>query len=815
MEPTPENRPEDVVSESTPEPDAGKARKRRRWPWILGLLFLGFVLIVVFLGPVIAGPVVKSILVGAGADQGYTVTVSSCTFGWLSGLEIQGITARENIPHGHFIEVESVVAAPRWRGLLGGTVALGRFSVLRPHIVLDPARKPPEKPQPKVSPPPEKKPSEAPAKSGGLSNLDLPLNVVNGLVEVLAIEDRPGFRLENLSVYGHLYSGDGRLEGTLKGDLVAGTRREPLSLSGDIILGRPGTKPKGSAYLRVGGVDLACLAPMFHKKGAPRLDRGLARITGEIVAEGPVLNLKSEVRIENLRISSAGDTPDAPRIWETPEVKLNLAGIYEPDASRLRLQKCSLVGAPLDLDFSGVVDNVPGGKPPKLDIDFQPRGDLRRLHGLLPGADQVVGTLGGSFKVTLVDQVLGIRGGLDLIDLLLRIPPDPKDPHGKEKTVREARARVDVDLTASGIVKKADRKTLEGTVKVKGTTLGLDARIKSANFPDEMEVTGSLDGDTARLLAQTGMTLPAGLQATGGVEVKYKATRKPTAGGKPELKGSFFVTGPGVRRTGMEVSGIQVSGNLAGDAVRFTQLRADVNGGTVMVRGDLNMAAADGNFSLAFDARGIQVTHYVASFLRFVVPLYHIPEGIDAQVGGKLSGSFQLAGPFPPAADTDLKALKGKGAIQIDSGFVEGSPLVGQILAGLGKKARYAFKDLKTDFHLEDSTVTHDSFTARGREMAWGFKGTTKLDTTIDYRLDPGPLLERFYQKRARKGKKVKAWERALRDLAGGLKDLPVSLGGTLDAPRLKLLEGALPGQGNDPVNNLLKGLLGGKKKKK
>lgn len=804
MEPSSETRPEGVPPEPATDADKGGGRKRRRWPWILGLLFLVFVLGVVFLGPLIVGPVVESVLVGAGADQGFNVAVSSCSFGWLSGLEIQGITARENIPFGHLIKVESVVVAPRWRGLLGGTLALGRFSILRPHIVIDPARKPPKKPKQEAQTRPEEKPAET-SEGGGMSNLDLPLNLVGGLVEVLAFEDRPGFRLENLSVYGHLYGGEGRMEGTVQGDLVTGIRRDPLRLSGDIILGGPDTKPRGSAYLQVGGMDLSCLAPMFHREGAPRLDQGWICITGAILAEGSVLNLVSEMRIVNLRLSNPGG---APRIWESPEVTLNLEGVYEPDASRVSLRKCSLVGAPLDLDVSGVV-GLPRGRP--TDLDLRPHGDLRRLHGLVPGAERFLGTLAGAFKVTLVDQDLVVRGGLDLTDLLLRIPPDEKDPGGQEKTVREARARVDVDLTVQGI--EAERRAIEGTVKVKGTSLGLDARIRSENLP-EMEVTGTLNGDTARLLAQADVALPAGLQATGGVDVKYTAVWKSVAGRKPELKGSFDVSGPGVRRTGIEVSGLRITGNLAGDAVRFTQLRADVNGGTVMVRGDMNMAEADGTFSLALDASGIQVTQYVASFLRFVVPLYHIPEGLDGQVGGALSGSFQVAGPFPPAADGDLKALRGKGSIRIDSGFAEGSPLVGQILAGLGKRTRYEFKDLKTDFRLENSTVFHDSFTARGRELAWGFKGTTKLDTTIDYRLDPGPLLERFYQKRASKKKKVKAWERALRDLAGGLKDLPVSLGGTLDAPRLKLLEGALPGKGKDPVNNFLKGLLGGKKKK-
>ena len=114
------------------------------------------------------------------------------------------------------------------------------------------------------------------------------------------------------------------------------------------------------------------------------------------------------MRIENVRVSSPGETPDAPRIWESPEVKLNLTAVYEPEASEVRIQHLRLVGAPLDHDVSGVVKDFPGKKPYPMDLEVRPRGDLRRLHGLVPGADQIVGTLGGALKVVLVGQDLGV-----------------------------------------------------------------------------------------------------------------------------------------------------------------------------------------------------------------------------------------------------------------------------------------------------------------------------------------------------------------------------------------------------------------------
>jgi len=786
-------------------------RKRRRWPWILLILFVLFALAVVFLVPPVAGPVVKGLIVDAGAEQGFTVTVASCSFSWQSGLEIREISARENLPHGIQARVKSLVVAPRWSGLLRGILALGRFRVEEPHIVLDPARKPPEKPDSSPSSTPGKKGGAAGEKTGEKWNIDLPLNVTGGHVEVLASGEKPGFRLENLTVNGHLYGLESRVNGTVLGDLVAGNRREPLRLSGDITLGRGGKKSSGAAMVQVGGVDLACLAPFINKQGSILLERGILRGEGEIKPEGTGLKLKTGFRIVDLRLV---DAKDPSRVLEEPEVKLAVEALVEPQPSRLHITKGALTGAPVAVDFKGVVSK---GAELSAELEIGIRGILQRFHAFLPDMNRVSGNMQGTFKVALQQKEAVVGGGMNLTDLQFRMPADENAPGSRETVVREAKVHIDVDMKA--LLAGADSngvQDLEGVVKVKGGALALDAHIRSGGLPD-LSVSGKVNGKTAKVLEQLGMTLPVDLVASGDFETTYTASMKPgKEGGKSEVNGTFQLSGPSIRRAGINLDNIRVKGNLSGDRFRFAEVKADLNGGTVSVRGDLDMAGKGGRFSLDFDASGIQITQSIASFLKYVVPLYHIPEGLDGQVGGGLSGKFTLAGPFPPSTDMDLKALKGGGSVSVDRGFVEGSPLVGQILQGFGKKTSYEFKNLNTSFHLTDSTVFHDSFQARGRELAWGFKGTTKLDTSIDYSLDPGPLVERIFRKKESR-RKLKRWERVLRDVAKGVKSLPVSLGGTLDSPKLKFDPGALPGLGSgpDPVNKLLEGILGGKKKKK
>jgi hypothetical protein len=333
-----------------------------------------------------------------------------------------------------------------------------------------------------------------------------------------------------------------------------------------------------------------------------------------------------------------------------------------------------------------------------------------------------------------------------------------------------------------------------------------------------------MGGETPRLLRQFGFAVPAGLglQATGAFASDFEAelerragdpTRGSDRGILERLQGEVRVHGLNLRREGVDVKRLEILARMGRNTLELINLGAEVNGGALKAGGKIDFGPSARRFNVHLDVKGVQVTQYLASLIQYFVPLYHIPDGVDGRVGGAVSANLDLAGPFPPWAGGNRKAMTGKGGLTVERGFVEGSPLISQTLARLGHRQRYEFENLVTGFDVKEDGVNHNSFQARDRELAWGFKGRTGFDTTIDYRLDSGPILERLYRGKERKGK-LEGWERILKDALKGLEKAPVSLSGTLDAPRLKLDVLPVPGGKTEiPLNDLLKGLLGGKKK--
>ena len=930
--------PADPATTAAIATEGGTGKKRRRWPWILLGLFLLFGLAVFFLVPPLAGPVIQMLIKDAGAEQGYTVTVASCTFGWQAGLRLEGVSARENIPHGIRAEVRSVVVAPRWRSLLGGVVGFGRVRIDRPRIILDPARQPPprKKPDPTKTPP-TRESEKSTADRGGRFNVDVPLVVRDGELEVLPIEDRPGFRLERLQVDGRFLGPEGHVTGRVQGDLVTGNQRKPLQMSGDIRLGDHQVQPSGSALFDVGGVDLAAVAPLWTRPGMPVVERGTLRAKGELRAEGALLLLTAHMNLDDLKVVRGGE---ASQTFEEPAVRLDLKASFEPGTRTVRLQEMALHGAPLSVTATGTVQEVGTTRSGKMELsiegqlerlqaflpgtaklagamkgalvadyrndqarlegglDFQglrvtlppedaasgtkPRvfdvpearldlnaaldtrtrivtfhevalrkgpldlkitgtaqneptrsariqlatsGELQRLQPFLPGGIQLAGAMTGAFTLDYQNARARLTGGADVQQLCAVLPPEepapgqvPVPPPARTagtpptaREIRDAHVRLDVDVTATETPDGGYGAS--GHVKVAGETLRADAELTSSALP-ALEVKGTLGGETARLLAQAGVKLPVGWNGVGAFASRYQATLNRTGDGQTDYHASVWVDQLAFARPGVTVDKLTVEAKVTRAQVQVAELRANLNGGTLVVRGELDRSAKGGGFRVDVDMQNVGVTQALAPLLQYVVPLFHIPEGVNGRIGGTISGKFALQGPYPLAVDPELATLKGSGELLVQKGFVEGSPLVGQILTGLGQDRSYAFHELATRFHVEDRAVVHDSFTARGREMAWGFKGQTRFDTTIDYRLDPGPLLERLYRRKEKSGK-MRGWERLLKEALKGLENVPVSLGGTLDSPSLKLMElSKLAPKGKDPVNQLLEGIFGGKKKK-
>jgi hypothetical protein len=803
------------------EPSPPRPKRWRRRLGILGAFGLLSILAVIFLGPVVIAWVAESMIVDAGERHGYTVTVASSSFDWWEGLTVEGIVARENIPHGIRAEAASIVAAPRWRGLLGGTWALGRFRIDRPNVTLDPARKPPKRPPRKsasqASPSSAREDMEGQPVADEPLNVELPLTVVDGTVEVLPAQDRPGLRLEHLNVNGRLRGPDRHFNGTVVGDLVAGNRREPLRLSGDIVLGDRQRKPSGSGQYAVGEIDLTCLQPFLKTRGGPIVKRGTLRMNGEVRAEGPVLRLVGSATLRNLELAH----PDDPaRVFETPRAELKVKASYHPTEQRLVLEWGRLEGGPLDLELEGSASTAAGpGRTAELTI--RPQGRIERLAPLIPEIEGISGALGGKLEVRLEKRRAAVVADLVVSDLVWKLRGDPGAPAGAENTIRDPRLATHLELAAGPREKQTN--PASGKVKLIGNALRLDATFEAKAFPDDLHVKGTLGGETPRLLRQLGFAVPAGLQASGAFASDFEANLGDRSGERAKnrsegilgrLNGQMSVRGLHFRRDGIDVNGLAFRANLGRDRLELLDLAANVNGGTLSAGGRIDLGQTGRAFQVHLQLNGVQVTQYLAKVVQYFVPLYHIPDGIDGQVGGAVSANLDLEGRFPPWSGENRKVLKGKGGLKVDRGFVEGSPMVGQVLARLGHRQRYEFENLVTGFTVMDDGVIHKSFQARDRELAWGFKGRTGFDTTIDYRLDPGPILERLYRGKERKGK-LRGWERALKEALQGLGKAPISLGGTLDAPRLKMDLLPVPGGKTEiPLNDILNGLLGGKKKK-
>jgi len=469
-----------------------KPRRWRRRLGILGAIGLLLMLAVIFLGPVVIAWVARSLIVDAGERHGYTVTVASSSFDWWEGLTLEGIVAQENIPHGIRAEAESVVAAPRWRGLLGGTWALGRFRIDRPSITVDPAREPPERPPlkkaSKSSPPSSKAGTEEQPALDEPLNVEFPLTVVDGTIEVLPAADRPGLRLEHLNVNGRLRGPDRHFNGTVVGDLVAGNRREPLRLSGDIDLGDRRRKPSGSGQYAVGEIDLTCLEPFLKTRGGPIVKRGTLRMNGELRAEGPVLRLVGSAILRNLELAH----PDDPaRVFEAPRAELEVKASYDPIRQRLVLEWGRIEGAPIDLELEGFAATAAGpGRTAELTI--RPQGRIERLASLVPDLDGISGALGGTLKVRHEKNRTAVGADLTVTDLVWKLPGEPGTPGTSENTIRDPRLTTHLELVAGP--KEEQAIPASGTVKLIGSALRLDATFDAKAFPDDLHVKGTMGG---------------------------------------------------------------------------------------------------------------------------------------------------------------------------------------------------------------------------------------------------------------------------------------------------------------------------------
>lgn len=134
---------ENPTTPTTPIPPAdptkespAKRRRRRRWPWVVGGLFVGLILLVVLAPTIASTGIVRSMVVpkvsSAVAPNG-KVEIDSWSLGWFSGQKIDGIRVLDDqnavVAHLNVSTGASLLALARGNYDVGQTTVTGDFDV--------------------------------------------------------------------------------------------------------------------------------------------------------------------------------------------------------------------------------------------------------------------------------------------------------------------------------------------------------------------------------------------------------------------------------------------------------------------------------------------------------------------------------------------------------------------------------------------------------------------------------------------------------------------------------------------------------------
>ncbi len=437
------------------------------------------------------------------------------------------------------------------------------------------------------------------------------------------------------------------------------------------------------------------------------------------------------------------------------------------------------------------------------------KGTIEAVRARSPMLDEnesvraMSGAFDAAWDIDATAERIRATGGADLTDVKYAMDG---------RTIAEPKARLDTDVTLRPV---GDVTAADGTATVKGTASTLEAKFTSEALP-AVAIDATMTADPARALAQGSFALPAGFVAGGELRSTWSGRLDP-AKETDWMQGKFALRGATLQRAGVSIDEVVIDGEMVDQHIKIPTFDARVNGGRVSLRADLQLGKPAQPMDVALEVKGVGITQTIASLVRYVVPIYALPEGVDAQVGGAIDATFNAKGPMPTTID-ELAGLVGGGSAKVVGGHVSGSPLVQQVLMATKGKAKYAFDTVTTAFKVREGNVIHDSLTVKDRELAWGFKGKTGFDQAIDYTVDPGPLVERLYRGRSRDGK-LKTGDKILKALLSNMEKFPIGVGGTLMRPTLKLSDisslGGIEGDLGKALGGALDGLLGGKKKRK
>ena len=123
--------------------EAGKARRPRKWPWVLvGVLVL--LLVVVLLVPVVLSSkgFTRWVQAKINRSTGGQADIRDLSVGWFRGVQIAGFSYRGD-NGGTAVDIDRITAMPSYAGLLTGTLALDRTVLNQPRLAIDMREMPP------------------------------------------------------------------------------------------------------------------------------------------------------------------------------------------------------------------------------------------------------------------------------------------------------------------------------------------------------------------------------------------------------------------------------------------------------------------------------------------------------------------------------------------------------------------------------------------------------------------------------------------------------------------------------------------------
>lgn len=277
-------------AQETATHDAAPAeRKRRRWPWVL-VGIVAALLLLVALTPTIASlrPVRGLIIDKVNEQLAGELAVDSWSLGWLSGVQVEGVTLKDAAGR-PAIQIERVVLPASVPALLGSTKRLGVIEIVGPKIdvVLEPdgsinlAKL--------TKPAPEAPPEPAPATDQGPQPLGLDvsgtLRVRDGSVTIREAAGGEPVVLHGLSVDVKIDSLSQAIPLSIKA--LLGKECARLDIDGSATVTRDGVPDpealKADLAVKLDPYDLAPVAALARRFGVP-VDFG-GRLSLDVSAE--------------------------------------------------------------------------------------------------------------------------------------------------------------------------------------------------------------------------------------------------------------------------------------------------------------------------------------------------------------------------------------------------------------------------------------------------------------------------------------------------------------------------------------------------